>query len=114
MFMSRDLFFVGLDVGGSSMKAGVVNDHGQPISAAARQGHASVSLPTEANRGQEFGLERMCETIRAAIAAAGLRPDQIAAVGVATPGTMDLPAGIILDPPNLKPWQNVPVRQYVQ
>ena len=76
MFMSRDLFFVGLDVGGSSMKAGVVNDHGQPISAAARQGHASVSLPTEANRGQEFGLERMCETIRAAIAAAGLRPDQ--------------------------------------
>ena len=26
---------------------------------------------------------------------------------------MDIPAGIILDPPNLKPWKNVPVRQYV-
>jgi glucokinase len=26
---------------------------------------------------------------------------------------MDIPAGIILDPPNLKPWQNVPVRQYI-
>ena len=32
---------------------------------------------------------------------------------MATPGTMDIPAGIILDPPNLKPWQNVPVRQHI-
>jgi glucokinase len=43
-----------------------------------------------------------------------LKREQIAAIGVATPGTMDIPAGIILDPPNLKPWQNVPVRRYVQ
>jgi glucokinase len=33
---------------------------------------------------------------------------------VATPGTMDIPAGIILDPPNLRPWQNVPVRRHIQ
>src|SRR5262249_28544404 len=44
----------------------------------------------------------------------GLTPSQIAAIGVATPGTMDIPAGVILDPPNLKPWQNVPVRDHVQ
>src|SRR5215831_20940163 len=92
--------YVGLDVGGTSMKAGVVDDDGRSLS--------SVSLPTEAHRGQEFGLERMCETIRQAIAAAGVGQDQIAAIGVATPGTMDIPAGIILDPPNLKPWRNVP------
>jgi glucokinase len=104
--MSSTFLYVGLDVGGSSMKAGVVDDNGQSLS--------SVSLPTEAHRGQEFGLERMCETIRQAIAAAGIGQDQVAAIGVATPGTMDIPAGIILDPPNLKPWRNVPVRQYVQ
>jgi glucokinase len=104
--MKNPALFVGLDVGGSSMKAGVVNDEGQPLSA--------VSLPTEAYKGQAFGLERMCETIRLAVTESGLRPDQIAAIGVATPGTMDLPAGLILDPPNLYPWQNVPVRQYVQ
>src|SRR5262245_50064428 len=98
--------FVGLDVGGSSMKAGVVDDAGTAL--------ASVSLPTEAYRGQEFGLERMCETIRQAVAAAGLEMGRISAVGVATPGTMDIPAGLILDPPNLKPWRNVPVRDHVQ
>src|SRR5262249_28847268 len=86
--------------------AGVVDDNGQSLSA--------VSLPTEAYRGQEFGLERMCETIRLAIKKAGVRATRIKAIGVATPGTMDIPAGLILDPPNLHPWRNVPVRQYVQ
>ena len=98
--------FVGLDVGGTSMKAGVVDDSGKPL--------GSVSLPTEAHRGQEFGLDRMCESIRQAIAAVGLKIGDISAIGVATPGTMDIPAGLILDPPNLKPWQNVPVRDHVQ
>jgi glucokinase len=104
--MSTPPLFVGLDVGGSSMKCGVVDDTGTPLS--------SVSLPTEAQRGQEFGLARMCESIRAAVEAAHLTLGQIAAVGVATPGTMDLAAGIILDPPNLKPWQNVPVRAHIE
>jgi glucokinase len=98
--------FAGLDVGGTTMKAGVVDDVGKPL--------ASVSLPTEAHRGQEFGLDRMCESIRQAVVAAGLKLTDIAAIGVATPGTMDIPAGVILDPPNLKPWRNVPVRDHVQ
>ncbi len=97
--------FVGLDVGGTTMKAGVVDDKGSPL--------ASVNLPTEAHRGQEFGLDRMCEAIRQAVAAAGLTMKNIAAIGVATPGTMDIPGGVILDPPNLKPWRNVPVRSHI-
>ncbi len=103
--MPAQPYYVGLDVGGSSMKGGVVDDTGKPLSA--------VTLPTEAYRGQEFGLARMCETIRAAVKEAGLTVDRIAAIGVATPGLMDIPAGIVTDPPNLKPWQNVPVRQHV-
>jgi glucokinase len=103
--MAQALLFVGLDVGGTSMKGGVVDDDGRPL--------ASVSLPTEAYKGQTHGLQRMAETIRAAVAAAGVRMEQIAGIGVATPGTMDIPAGIILDPPNLKPWRHVAVRQYI-
>jgi glucokinase len=103
--MATPPYFVGVDLGGTSIKGGVVDDLGQPLS--------SVSLATEAPRGQQHGLERMCETIRQATIAAGLRLDQVAAIGVATPGTMDIPAGIIIDPPNLKPWRNVPVRQHI-
>lgn len=103
--MPGDRLFVGLDVGGTSMKAGVVDDAGKPLS--------QVSLPTKPEKGQNAGLATMAECIRLAIAAAGTTIERILAIGVATPGSMDIPAGLILNPPNLKPWRNVPVRQHI-
>jgi glucokinase len=104
--MPAALKYVGLDVGGTTMKAAVVDDAGKPS--------ASVSMDTHPEQGQDAGLETMCETIRRAVAAAKLTMADIAAVGVATPGLMDLKAGLILDPPNLKPWKNVPVRDHIK
>jgi glucokinase len=103
--MARERLFVGLDVGGTSMKAGVVDDQGKPLS--------QVSLPTEPQRGQDAGLATMAECVRLAVKAAHLTMDRVLAIGVATPGSMDIPAGLILNPPNLKPWRNVPVRQFI-
>lgn len=99
--------YVGLDVGGTTMKGAVVDDAGKPLS-------KPVVMDTLPERGQEAGLETMCETIRRAIAAAGKTLPDIAAIGVATPGLMDIKAGLILDPPNLKPWKNVPVRDHIK
>src|SRR5437899_6936231 len=103
--MSQPNYYVGIDVGGSTIKGGVVDDAGKPLSA--------VTLPTEAAQGQEHGLRQMAEAVRQAVTAARVRLDEISAIGLATPGTMDIPAGMILDPPNLKPWRNVPVRDHV-
>lgn len=98
--------FVGLDVGGTTMKAAVVDDTGRPLS-------DPQVMATEPQLGQEVGLATMCETIRRAAKAAGLTMADVAAIGVATPGLMDIRAGLILDPPNLKPWKNVPVRDHI-
>ncbi|MCI0699685.1 MAG: ROK family protein [Planctomycetia bacterium] len=98
--------FVGLDVGGTTMKSAVVTSDGRPLS-------EPVVMDTEPQRGQEAGLETMCETIRRAVSAAKLTLADIAAIGVGTPGLMDIKAGLILDPPNLKPWKNVPVRNHI-
>src|SRR6476661_1693683 len=105
--MAERAVYVGLDVGGTTTKAAAVSDAGQPLSAPA-------VMDTHPERGQEAGLETMCETIRRAAAAAKLTVDDVAAIGVATPGLMDIKAGLILDPPNLKPWKNVPVRDHIQ
>ena len=99
-------YYVGLDVGGTTMKAAVVDDLGVPF--------LSVSLDTNPEDGQDAGLATMGETITQAIAAAKLRMTDISAIGVATPGLMDIKAGLILDPPNLKPWRNVPVRDAIR
>ncbi|HEY2786106.1 MAG TPA: ROK family protein [Fimbriiglobus sp.] len=97
--------YVGLDVGGTTMKAAVVDANGTPF--------PHVTLPTNPERGQDAGLETMCEAVRQAVAAAKLTLADITAVGVATPGLMDIKLGLILDPPNLKPWRNVEVPKFL-
>src|SRR5262245_42199145 len=98
-------WYVGLDVGGTTMKAAVVDEMGKA--------YPAVTLPTQPERGQEAGLETMCEAVRRAVAAAKLTMADIAAVGVATPGLRDIKLGLSLDPPNLKPWRHVEVPKYV-
>jgi glucokinase len=105
--MAERLVYVGLDVGGTTMKAAVVDDAGKPLS-------DPVVVDTRPELGQDVGLETMCETIRRAAAAAGLGMADVTAIGVATPGLMDIKAGLILHPPNLGAWKNVPVRDYIR
>lgn len=104
--MAERAIYVGLDVGGTTMKAAAVADDGRPLT------HPVVA-DTRPELGQEAGLATMAETIRRAVAAAKLTLADIAAVGVATPGLGDIKAGLIIDPPNLKPWKNVPVRDAI-
>jgi glucokinase len=99
----RAPFFLGIDLGGTNIKSGVVDDAGRPLS--------SVSVETNADRGAAIGLRALAEAGRAAVAQSGLSWDEISAVGLGSPGTMDLPAGMLLDPPNLPGWENFPIRE---
>jgi glucokinase len=96
-----------LDVGGTTIKAAVVDDSGRIV------GH-SVALPTEAGKGSQHGLQVMAEAIRRAAGNGSLTLDDVAAIGVATPGPLDIPAGVIIDTPNLPGWHNVPVRDFIE
>ncbi len=97
--------FVGLDVGGTTMKAAVIDEEGKAF--------PSVSSDTEASKGAEHGLATMLQTIRNAVETAGKMMEDISAIGVATPGPMDIPAGLLLEPTNMKLWRNMPVRQLI-
>jgi glucokinase len=94
--------FVGVDVGGTNIKLGVVNDLGELL--------GSDTTPTESERGVPDAIERVVNRIRALTKKQGVGELDIAAVGLATPGTMDLRAGLILEPPNLPGWRHFPIR----
>jgi glucokinase len=98
-------YFLGVDLGGTNVKAGVVDDRGQALS--------SVSRPTEAERGPEHGVQRICQAAREAVAEAGLTLDDIHSVGVGSPGPMDLIEQIVINPHNLPGWINLPLAQRV-
>jgi glucokinase len=74
---------------------------------------ASASVSTEAVRGPVHGVQQIVQAGRKAVAASGVTIDTITAVGLATPGTMDIPGGMLLDPPNLPGWTNFPIRDRV-
>jgi glucokinase len=95
-------FFVGVDVGGTSVKVGLVDDLGRPL--------AFTSIATEPLRGPADGTRRMAQAVLEVIEIAGLKPADVGGVGLGTPGTMDIPAGRLVDPPNLPGWVNFPIR----
>ncbi len=95
-------FFVGVDVGGTGMKIGVVDDRGNTL--------ARTKLATLEERGPEDAIERITRTIHSQLEKLSLSMHDIAAIGLGTPGTMDIPRGMILEPPNLPHWRNFPVR----
>jgi glucokinase len=99
----RPPFYLGIDLGGTNVKAGVVDDSGQPLS--------SVRVETNATAGPEVGLNTLAEAGRRAVAESALAWDAIAAVGLGSPGILDLGAGILIDPPNLPGWTDLPIRQ---
>jgi glucokinase len=98
----RPPFYLGIDLGGTNIKSGVVDDDGRPFS--------HVSLETQAERGPEAGIETLAEAGHRAVEASGLDWSQIEAVGLGSPGTMDIKAGMLLEPPNLPGWDNLPIR----
>lgn len=98
----RPPYYLGIDLGGTNIKGGVVDDEGRALS--------SISRPTEAQRGPQVGLDNLADAARLAVEASGLDFADIAAVGLGSPGTMDLRAGLLLHPHNLPGWIDVPIR----
>jgi glucokinase len=99
----RPPYYLGIDLGGTNIKGGVVDDRGRALS--------FVHMETEAERGPEAGLERLAEVGRRAVESSGVGWADVAAVGLGSPGTMDIQEGLLLDPPNLPGWVNWPIRQ---
>ena len=107
---ARAPFFVGIDLGGTNTKVGVVDDTGRSLS--------WLSVPTEPEKGPEDAAARMGAAVKDAIAKAGLQPSDIARVGLGSPGTMDIPAGMLVEPVNLRgengdEWYHFPIRDRV-
>ncbi|MCO6042992.1 ROK family protein [Aeoliella sp. ICT_H6.2] len=94
--------FAGIDVGGTNIKIGLVDDAGHPV--------AFEKIHTHQQQGAEKAAQRSAEKLTEMVAGLGIEPDQVARAGLATPGPMDLAAGKVLQPGNLPGWHFSPVR----
>ncbi len=94
--------FLGVDVGGTNIKIGLVDDAGSTL--------AFGSIETAEERGPQDAVDRIAREASRLTASLGLALSDVVAVGLGTPGTMDIPAGMILQPPNMPHWRDFPIR----
>ena len=97
--------FAGVDLGGTNIKVGLVDDQGRTL--------AFRSIPTHIERGPEEGARRMGQAVLDLAASAGINPTEIMRIGLGTPGTMDIPTGRLVNPVNLPGWNEFPIRDRV-
>jgi len=94
-------YVVGVDIGGTKIFSGVIDQTGTVISTA--------KLNTLAAEGFKTSFQQIVTCIEMAIANANLKPGDIQAIGVGSPGPLDIKKGIVIETPNLK-WKNVPLK----
>jgi glucokinase len=97
--------FIGFDVGGTNIKLGVVDDRGRAV--------VKTSTPTHEEQGPREAVKRARAAVDELLAASKLAMSDIAGVGLCTPGTMDIPRGMFLQPHNLPHWHYFPIRDEV-
>ena len=97
----NDDYVVGVDMGGTKILAAVIDAKGEIVEQAKRA--------TKPKKGPEEVIERITRCIREAIDGAELKPSQIRAIGIGSPGPLDPETGVIIFAPNLG-WSNVPLK----
>lgn len=98
-------FFAGVDVGGTNIKIGVVDDLGRSL--------GKVSIPTREQEGPAVAMDRTAQALREALASHGLSMADITAIGVGSPGPQDVKTGYVIAPDNLPHWRNFPIVDYL-
>ncbi|MCA9079751.1 MAG: ROK family protein, partial [Planctomycetaceae bacterium] len=98
-------YYLGVDIGGTSTKTGVVSSEGRTL--------AKLRVPSVLHKGRDVGLEVLYQTLEQVVAESKVGWGNIRAIGVAAPGTMDIPAGVIFHPFNLPGWENLAIRDLI-
>lgn len=92
------MVYIGVDLGGTNIAAGIVDENGKIL----KQG----SVPTNASRPTEEIAEDMAKLPLQLLGELGMSVDDVAAVGIGAPGSIDHKNGVIMYS------NNIPIRKY--
>lgn len=101
-----EAYVLGLDIGGTKLAAGVVTPDGEALS--------FVVGPGGAGDDPAAGVKRLFALGREALTAAGVGASHISAVGIGCGGPLDPGRGVLVAPPHLPGWQDVPITAWAR
>ena len=103
--MGTKPYYLGIDVGGTTIKMGLVDHDGCII--------ADTTVQTDAHLGIEEGLSNIDVALNYLLSTCMISLDDIFSIGIVAPGIIDFKAGKVLHPCNLPSWHNQPVRELI-
>jgi len=95
-------YAVGVDLGGTNIKLGIVSNTGKLIK--------KISIRTEAENGPKKVIENITNGIKELTAKSNYKIDGI---GIGCPGVVTPGKGIVEDPPNLPGWKKVNIAKVI-
>lgn len=98
---------IGIDIGGTSIKYGICSSEGKII--------IWNSDPTQADAPREEILEHLVSICRRTIEEAKSRAITLTAIGIGTPGCVDIRRGYLMgSTPNFAHWRDAPVGEHME
>lgn len=96
---------LGVDIGGTKCAViiGSIDEKGRI------KLNQKSSFPTESEKGFEHTIGRIFNTIDTELGKAGFSPDNLSAIGISCGGPLDSKKGVIMSPPNLPGWDDIPI-----
>ena len=98
------MYRIGVDLGGTNIAVGVINDSFEII--------ARAGTKTNIPRPAEEIFADIVKCAKEAVAKAGIEMNEVASIGIGTPGSCDKKNGVILYANNLY-FDNVPAAELV-
>ena len=98
-------YYCGIDLGGTNIKAGIVDGEGKLLN--------KLSIKTRAERSMEEIIHDMGQLAVDAIKDAGLEVKDIECIGIGSPGTPDNDEGLLVYSSNL-PFNKAPMRKLIR
>ena len=95
------MLYIGIDLGGTNIAAGLVDKNGKIL--------FQDSTPTLASRTGEEIVKDICMLCKKLVDEAGYTMDDIAAIGMGCPGTVDNENGVIVLHPENKRMKDIVV-----
>jgi len=96
-------YFVGVDLGGTKILAGVFDSK--------LDLKGTNKLSTKPERGSDIVIERIARCVKDALDECDLTLANVRAVGIGTPGTVDAETGRVIFSPNLDDWKDIPLKK---
>lgn len=99
------MYTIGVDIGGTQIRAGLVNEKGEIA-------YINKNM-TLAHEGLDPVLERIMNTIDELLKKNGVKLSNVKGMGICAPGLLNPHSGKVISSPNLPEWEDIPLRDII-